>query len=72
MRDSGLKESKSDMPGTAVIRRMRSPRRLRVEAGDSILFDVAAYQLDRKLGIAEHNAVERNLRIVRTWPDIVY
>ena len=72
MRDSGLTERESDMPGTAVIRRMRSPQRLRVEAADSILFDVAAYELDRKLGIAEHIAVERNLKVIRTWPDIVY
>lgn len=72
MRDSGLTERESDMPGTAIIRRMRSPRRLRVEAADSIVFDVAAFKLDRKLGIAEHIAVERNLTIVSTWPEVIF
>jgi hypothetical protein len=60
------------MPDTAIIRRMRSPRRLRVESADRIFFDVAAFKLDRKLGIAEHTAVERNLSIVSTWPDVLY
>lgn len=60
------------MPDTAIIRRMRSPRRLRVESADTIFFDIAAFKLDRQLGIPEHTAVERNLSIVSTWPDIVY
>ncbi len=72
MRDRDLTDSKTDNPETAIIRRMRSPRRIRVEAADSIFFDVAAFKLDRKLGIAEHIAVEGNLRVVSTWPDIIF
>ena len=59
------------MPEIAIIRRMRSPKRLNVETAESILFDVAVFKLDRKLGIAEHVAVERNLRVVSRWPDIL-
>lgn len=51
---------------------MRERRRLRIEAGDSIRFDVAAYKLDRELGIAEHLAVERNLVVVSRWPDVIF
>ncbi len=72
MRNKDANENRSEMPGTAIIRRMRSPRRLRVESADTILFDVAAFKLDRKLGIPEHTAVERNLTITTTWPDIVF
>lgn len=71
MRNKDANENRSEMPGTAIIRRMRSPRRLRVESADTILFDVAAFKLDRKLGIAEHTAVERNLTVTTTWPDIL-
>jgi hypothetical protein len=60
------------MPGTAIIRRMRERRRLRVETADSILFDVAAYKLDRELGFAEHIAVERNLSVVSKWPEVIF
>lgn len=72
MRENNLNEERKDMPDTAVIRRMCSPRRLRIEQADSILFDVLAYKLDRELGVAEHIAVERNLRIVSKWPDILF
>ncbi len=72
MRDRDLKDNQTYQPETAIIRRMRSPRRIRVESAEAIFFDVAAFKLDRKLGIAEHFAVERNLRIVSTWPEIVY
>lgn len=72
MRESNLNDEREDMPDTAVIRRMRSPRQLRIEQADSILFDVAAYKLDRELGIVEHVAVENNLRIVSKWPDIIF
>ena len=72
MRDGDLIEGNKDTPGMAIIRRMRSPRRMRIEAADSIFFDVAAFKLDRQLGIAEHFAVERNLRVVSTWPDVVF
>lgn len=72
MRDRDLTENRKDMPEMAMIRRMRTPRRLRIEAGDSILFDVSAFKVDRKLGVAEHTAVERNLRVVSTWPDIIF
>ena len=71
MRDHELSENIAEMPEIAIVRRMRSPHRIRVESGDSIYFDVAAFKLDRKLGIAEHTAVERNLRIIRVWPDIL-
>lgn len=72
MRDGDLAEGKKEMPVMAMIRRIRSPRRLRIEAAESIFFDVAAFKLDRQLGIAEHTAVERNLRVVSTWPDLVF
>lgn len=71
MRDNDLNDNRSDMPEIAIIRRMRSPKRLNVETAESILFDVAVFKLDRKLGIAEHVAVERNLRVVSRWPDIL-
>ena len=72
MRDRDLSDNKSDMPETAIIRRMRSPRRIDVETAESIFFDAAAFKLDRKLGIAEHIAVERNLRVVSMWPDLLF
>ena len=72
MRNRDVNDNRSDMPETAIIRRMRSRRSLRVETAEAIYFDVAAFRLDRKLGIAEHTAVERNLRIVSAWPDILY
>lgn len=72
MRDRDLADNNNDLPEMAIIRRMRSRRTLRVESADAIYFDVAAFKLDRELGITEHLAVERNLRIVSTWPDIIY
>ena len=72
MRDSDLNDRKTDLAETAIIRRMRSPRRINIETAESIFFDVAAFRLDRKLGIAEHVAVERNIRVVGSWPDILY
>ena len=72
MRESDLNEDRKDMPDTAIIRRMRNRRAIRIGTGDSILFDVAAYKLDRELGVAEHTAVENNLRIVTKWPDIIF
>jgi hypothetical protein len=71
MRNRDTSDNRSDMPETAIIRRMRSRRSFRVESAEAIYFDVAAFRLDRKLGIAEHLAVERNLKVVSTWPDIV-
>lgn len=71
MRNRDANDNRSDMPETAIIRRMRSRRSLRVETAEAIYFDVAAFRLDRKLGIAEHTAVERNLRVVSSWPDII-
>lgn len=71
MRDRDLYDQ-TEGPETAIVRRMRARRRIRIETGDSILFDVAAYRLDRELGIAEHIAVEGNLRIVIRWPDIIF
>ena len=65
-------DRKTEMPEMAIIRRMRSRLSLRVETAEAIYFDVAAFRLDRKLGFAEHTAVERNLRIVSTWPEILY
>lgn len=72
MRDRDLNNNKSEVSEMAIIRRMRSPRRIDVETAESIFFDVAAFKLDRKLGIAEHIAVERNLRVVSAWPDILF
>lgn len=71
MRNRDANYNRSDMPETAIIRRMRSRRSLRVETAEAIYFDVAAFRLDRRLGIAEHTAVERNLRVVSSWPDII-
>ena len=71
MRNRDANDNRSEMPETAIIRRMRSRRSLRVETAEAIYFDVAAFRLDRKLGIAEHTAVERNLRIVSAWPEIL-
>ncbi len=71
MRDSDLTDKRKEMPDMAVIRRMRAPRRLRVESADRIFFDVAAFKLDRLLGIPEHTAVERNLTVTTIWPEIL-
>ncbi|HQZ96949.1 MAG TPA: hypothetical protein PLP21_11575 [Pyrinomonadaceae bacterium] len=71
MRNRDVNDNRSDMPETAIIRRMRSRRSFRVESAEAIYFDVAAFRLDRKLGIAEHIAVERNLSLVNAWPDIL-
>lgn len=71
MRNRDASDNRSDMPETAMIRRMRSRRSLRIETAEAIYFDVAAFRLDRKLGIAEHTAVERNLSIVSAWPDVI-
>ena len=72
MRDRDLTDNKTDMPETAIIRRMRAPRRLEVATADAIHFNVAAFKLDRQLGIAEHTAIERNLSVVSTWPDLIF
>ena len=71
MRNRDASDNRSDMPETAMIRRMRLRRSLRIETAEAIYFDVAAFRLDRKLGIAEDTAVERNLRVVSAWPDII-
>ena len=71
MRNRDASDNRSDMPETAMIRRMRLRRSLRIETAEAIYFDVAAFRLDRKLGIVEHTAVERNLRVVSAWPDII-
>ncbi len=71
MRDNDLTDRRTEKTETAIIRRMRSTHRLRIETADSILFDVAAFKLDRSLGISEHLAVERNLKIVNSWPEIL-
>ena len=71
MRETGPPNERTNMPETALIRRMRARRVLRIESGDSIVFNVAAYKLDRELGIAEHIAVENNLRIITSWPDVL-
>lgn len=72
VRDADLRDEITDPTGTAIIRRMRDHRRFRFESGDSILFDVAAYRLDRELGLSEYQAVENNLRMFRKWPDIIF
>ena len=72
MRDSDLNDNKSEVPEMAIIRRMRSPRRINAETAEAIFFDVAAFKLDRKLGVAEHVAVERNLKVVIKWPDLLF
>ncbi|MEQ1604000.1 MAG: hypothetical protein ABL999_03955 [Pyrinomonadaceae bacterium] len=72
MRNRDATDNRSDMPETAIIQRMRTRRALRIESAEAVYFDVAAFRLDRKLGIEEHIAVERNLRIVSTWPEILY
>ena len=72
MRERNLSDNQTEMPGTAIIRRERERRRLRVETADTLLFNAAAFRLDRELGIAEHVAVENNLRVVTRWPAIVY
>lgn len=72
MRNRDTNDNRSDMPEMAIIRRMRWRRAFRVESAEAIYFDVAAFRLDRKLGVAEHLAVERNLRVVSAWPEILY
>lgn len=46
-------------------------RRLRIESGDRICFNAAAFRVDRDLGVAEHLAVENNITIIRRWPEII-
>lgn len=72
MRERDLNNEQTEMPGFAVIRRMRARRRLGIETAQSLMFNAAAYRLDRELGVAEHIAVENNLRIVSKWPDLIY
>lgn len=72
MRNRDTADNRTDMPDTAIIRRMRARRSLRVETAEKIYFNAAAFRLDRELGIPEHTAVERNLHIIPRWPDIVY
>lgn len=71
MRDADRKDDITGTTGTAIIRRMRARRRLSFGSGDTIEFDVAAYKLDRELGIAEFIAVENNIRIVSRWPEVI-
>lgn len=71
MRETDRPNERTNMPGTAIIRRMRARRTLRIETADSIVFNVAAYKLDRELGIAEHIAVENNLRLITNWPEVL-
>ncbi len=71
MRDRDLTDRTTEKTETAIIRRMRSPRRISIETAEKIYFDVAAFKLDRSLGIAEHLAVERNLQVVTSWPEIL-
>ncbi|CAN5594840.1 hypothetical protein BH24ACI3_BH24ACI3_10640 [soil metagenome] len=71
MRDDELTDRKTEKTETAIIRRMRSPRRIKLETAEIIFFDVAAFKLDRGLGIREHIAVERNLTIVSRWPEVL-
>lgn len=71
MRDNDLTDRKTEKTESAIIRRMRSPRRISVETAERIYFDVAAFKLDRSLGISEHLAVERNLQVVTLWPEIL-
>lgn len=51
---------------------MRARRRIRIESGDMIVFDVAAFRVDRSLGASEHAAVENNLRVIPRWPEVIY
>jgi hypothetical protein len=71
MRDRDLSDRTTEKTDTAIIRRMRSPRRISIETAEKIFFDVAAFKLDRSFGIREHVAVERNLKIVSDWPEIL-
>lgn len=71
MRDNDLTDRKTERTETAIIRRMRSPQRLNIESADSIVFNIAGFELDRKMGIQEHIAVGRNLQVLSLWPDII-
>ncbi len=71
MRDDDLSRRNTDKSESAVIRRMRSPRRLNIESADSIVFNIAGFELDRKMGVQEHIAVGRNLQVLSTWPDLI-
>lgn len=71
MRETDRPSERTNMPDSALIRRVRARRVFRLESADSIVFNVAAYKLDRELGIAEHIAVENNLRIITSWPDVL-
>jgi hypothetical protein len=70
-----MRDNWSGSPGekeeTAIIRRVRMLRRLRIESGDRICFNAAAYRVDRELGIAEHMAVENNITIIPRWPELI-
>lgn len=72
MRERELQRDKNELTDTAIIRRVRERRRLRFGSGDTLLFNAAAFRLDRELGIPEHIAVENNLTIRRKWPEIIY
>ncbi len=71
MRTNNLTDRKTEKTDSAMVRRMRSPLRLRIETADAIFFDVGAFKLDRNLGICEHLAVERNIQVVTSWPEIL-
>ena len=72
MRERDLSKNRNELTETAIIRRERSRRRLRIETAETLVFNAAAYRLDRELGIPEHTAVENNLTIRPKWPEIVY
>lgn len=72
MRDRELQRDKNELTDTAIIRRVRERRRLRFGSGDRLLFNAAAFRLDRELGIPEHIAVENNLTVRPKWPEIIY
>ncbi|HMT06859.1 MAG TPA: hypothetical protein PKA82_02565 [Pyrinomonadaceae bacterium] len=72
MRERELHRDKNDLAETAFIRRIRERRRLRLGTAETLLFNAAAYRLDRELGIPEHIAVENNLTVRPKWPEIIY
>lgn len=72
MRERELNKNLHERSDTAIIRRERSRRRLRIETAETLVFNAAAYRLDRELGIPEYVAVENNLTVRTKWPEIIY
>lgn len=72
MREREFMVDKDDPAGTIIIHRVREHCRPRIETAERILFNAAAYRLDRELGIPEHIAVENNLTIRAKWPDMLF